>query len=72
LEEPESPDFRIKYQLEITIHQVIPIDLGGTLIRVLDLDTLILAKKAMNTPKDRQVALELSAIREHLLRLGKK
>jgi hypothetical protein len=47
-------------------HHVIRLDLGGASIRVLDLDTLILAKKAMNTPKDRQVALELSAIRERL------
>jgi hypothetical protein len=35
--------------------------------QVLDLDTLLLAKQAMNSPKDRQVALELSAIRERLL-----
>jgi hypothetical protein len=53
-------------------HHVIRIDLGGTSIRVLDLDTLILAKKAMNTPKDRQVALELSAIRERLHGLDRK
>jgi hypothetical protein len=47
-------------------HHVIRLDLGGASILVLDLDTLILAKKTMNTPKDRQVALELSAIRERL------
>jgi hypothetical protein len=33
---------------------------------VLDLDTLILEKKAMNTPKNRQAVVELSAIREKL------
>jgi len=41
-------------------------------ILVLDLDTLILAKGAMNTPKDRQVVIELSAIRERLRDMGKK
>ncbi len=44
----------------------IEVDLGGTLCRVLDLDTLITAKKAMNSPKDRQVLFELLAIQECL------
>jgi hypothetical protein len=38
----------------------------------LDLDSLIIAKRAMNFPKDRYVALELSAIRERLLHPDKK
>jgi hypothetical protein len=37
-----------------------------SLCRVLDLETLITAKKAMNSPKDRQVVMELEAIRERL------
>jgi hypothetical protein len=44
----------------------IQVDLEGTPCRVLDLDTLITAKKAMNSPKDRQAAIELEAIRERL------
>jgi hypothetical protein len=52
--------------------RAIEMDLAGTPVWVLDLDTLILAKKAMNTPKDRQVAIELSAIRERLRSLEKK
>jgi hypothetical protein len=46
--------------------------LGGTGVRVLDLDSLILAKQAIDAPKDRQVALELSAIRERLFHSDKK
>jgi hypothetical protein len=42
------------------------VDLEGTPCRVLDLDTLITAKKAMKSPKDRQVVFELEAIRERL------
>jgi hypothetical protein len=59
---PQNPEELDKFQ----------IDLGGTCIRVLDLDTLLIAKQAMNSPKDRQVALELSAIRERLLHPDKK
>jgi hypothetical protein len=44
------------------------VDLEGAPCRVLDLDTLIAAKKAMRSPKDRQVTLELEAIRERLTR----
>jgi hypothetical protein len=51
---------------------VIQVDFNGTCIGVLDLDTLLLAKQAMNAPKDRQVAVELSAIRERLLHTDKK
>jgi hypothetical protein len=50
----------------------IQIDLEGTQCRVLDLDTLITAKKAMNSPKDRQAVMELEAIRECLRRLEKR
>jgi hypothetical protein len=51
---------------------VIQVNLAGNSVRVLDLDALIIAKQAMNTPKDRQVVLELSVIRERLLHLEKK
>jgi hypothetical protein len=57
--------------LEVERH-VIQADFDGTIIKVLDLDTLLLAKQAMNSPKDRQVALELSAIRERLFHPDKK
>jgi hypothetical protein len=57
--------------LEVARH-VIQVDFGGTCIRVLDLDTLLLAKQAMNAPKDRHVAVELFAIRERLLHPDKK
>ena len=50
----------------------IQVDLEGTPCRVLDLDTLIAAKKAMNSPKDRLMAKELEAIRERLGRSGKR
>jgi hypothetical protein len=50
----------------------IQVDLEGTPCRVLDLDTLIAAKRAMNSPKDRQVATELEAIRERLRGSGNK
>ncbi len=51
--------------LEVDRH-AIPVDLGGCECRVLDLETLIRAKKALNLPKDRQAILELEAIRERL------
>jgi hypothetical protein len=49
----------------------IAVDLGGISVRVLDIDTLILAKKAMNAPKDRQAVIELAAIRERMDELKK-
>jgi hypothetical protein len=57
--------------VEVERH-VIQVNLAGTSVRVLDLDALIIAKQAMNAPKDRQVVLELSAIRERLLDPEKK
>jgi hypothetical protein len=51
---------------------IINADLGGISIRVLDLDALIVAKKAMNAPKDRQAVIELLAIQEHLRTLNNK
>jgi hypothetical protein len=57
--------------LEVSQH-VIQVDFGGTIIKVLDLDALLIAKQTMNSPKDRQVAMELSAIRERLLHLDDK
>lgn len=47
----------------------IDVDIEGTHCRVLDLVTLIAAKKAMNSPKDRQAVMELEAIRERLRNL---
>ena len=41
-----------------------PILIGGTEIRVLTLDALILAKRAMGRPKDLYAVLELEVIRE--------
>jgi len=41
-----------------------PIDLDGTEIRVLTLDALITAKRAMGRPRDLHAVLELEAIRE--------
>jgi hypothetical protein len=37
---------------------------GGRRIRVLTIDSLIKARKAMNRPRDRQALLELEAIRK--------
>jgi hypothetical protein len=56
---------------EVETH-TIWVDLEGTSCRVLDLDTLIIAKKAMGSPKDRQAVIELEAIRERLRNLGKQ
>jgi hypothetical protein len=56
---------------EVELH-TIQVDLEGNPCRVLDLDTLITAKKTMNSPKDRQAVIELEAIREHLRGLGKR
>ncbi len=50
----------------------IPVDLDGVPCRVLDLDTLITAKRAMNSPKDRQAVIELEAIRERVRRSEKR
>lgn len=44
----------------------IQVDLESIQCCVLDLDTLIAAKKAMNSLKDRQTVIELQAIRERL------
>ena len=48
---------------DVSRHSV-AVDLGEMSCRVLDLDTLILAKRAMGRPKDLQAAAELEAIRE--------
>ena len=50
---------------EVASH-TITVDLAGTGCRVLDLDTLIRAKRALNLPKDRQAIVELEAIRERI------
>ena len=50
---------------EVERHTIV-VDLQGIQCRVLDLDTLITAKKAMTSPKDRQAVIELEAIRERL------
>lgn len=43
-----------------------PIELDGNIIRVLTLDALIRAKRAMGRPRDLHAVLELEAIRERL------
>ncbi len=43
-----------------------PIDLDGVTIRVLTLDALIAAKRAMGRPRDLHAVLELEVIRERL------
>jgi len=53
-------------EYSIVEQHTIQVDLEGAPCRVTDLDTLIAAKKAMNSPKDRQVVLELEAIRERM------
>jgi len=50
----------------------VQVDLEGVPCRVLDLDTLIVAKKAMNSPKDRLAVIVLEAIRERLHGLEKR
>ena len=52
---------------EVARHALV-VDIGGVACRVMDLDTLIRAKKALNLPKDRQAILELEAIRERISR----
>jgi hypothetical protein len=44
----------------------IQVALAGIQCRVLDLETLITAKRAMNSPKDRHAVMELEAIRDRL------
>jgi hypothetical protein len=44
----------------------ITVDLGGIGCNVLDLDALILAKRSLDRPRDRQAVIELEAIRERL------
>jgi predicted nucleotidyltransferase len=43
-----------------------PIRIGGTAIRILTLDALITAKRAMGRPRDLHTVLELEMIRERL------
>ncbi len=47
----------------VALHTV-TLDLGGTTCRVLDLDALILSKKALGRPRDLQAVIELEAIRQ--------
>ncbi len=48
--------------------QSIEMQLGGAICRVIDLDSLIRAKRALGRAKDVPVAVELEAIRERLRR----
>ena len=41
----------------------VPLDVGGQTVRVLSLDALIDAKRAMDRPKDRALLVELEALR---------
>jgi hypothetical protein len=52
------------FYTEVSRH-TISVDLGGFTCRILDLDTLILAKESMNSPKDRQAVFELKVLREN-------
>ena len=52
---------------DVARHSIV-VDLGGVTCRVLDIDALILTKKAMGRPKDLQTATELEAIRERVRR----
>lgn len=56
---------------EVERHTIV-VDLEGIQCRVLDLETLITAKSAMNSPKDRETVIELEAIRERLRNLERK
>lgn len=51
---------------ESVSRNAITVGLGGMSCRVLDLDALILAKKSLNRPRDRQAVVELEAIRDRL------
>ena len=51
---------------EEVVSHTITVNLAGTDCRVLDLDTLIRAKRALNLPKDRHAIVELEAIRERI------
>jgi predicted nucleotidyltransferase len=48
-----------------------PIEIDGQEVRVLTLDALIEAKRAMGRPRDLHAVLELEAIREYLRSEGK-
>ena len=50
---------------EVSSHSI-TVDLAGAGCRVLDIDTLIRAKRALNLPKDLQAIIELEAIRERI------
>lgn len=42
----------------------VPVKVGGTKLRVLSLNALIKAKKAMNRPRDKEALLQLEAIKK--------
>jgi hypothetical protein len=50
---------------EVASHSI-AVDLAGASCRVLDLETLLRAKRALNLPKDRHAIVELEAIRERI------
>ncbi len=50
---------------EVSKHTV-SVDLGGFTCRILDLDTLIVAKSVLKSQKDLQAVLELKALRERI------
>ena len=50
---------------EVKQHAV-PIDVGGLICQVLNLDALIAAKRATNRPKDRPTIAELEVIKSKL------
>jgi len=58
-------------EYDAVLRNAIPADLGGVVCKVLDLEALIAAKKALGRPKDLQAVRELEAIRERLRKSGK-
>lgn len=48
------------------LSHTIEVDLFGYKCKVLDIDTLILSKKEMNRPKDKETIIQLKAIKEKL------
>ncbi len=51
---------------EICLANSQPLDLGDFSLRILTLDALIIAKKALNRPRDHHAVLELEIVRERV------
>jgi len=53
-------------KFEDLVVSTIEVELYGKMCRVLDIDALIVSKKALGRPKDNQVLIQLEAIKEEL------